>query len=242
VAIDAILFDKDGTLIDYWLTWVPINREVALFAAGGDSSLARELLRAGGQDPATDRVEPGSVLAAGSVEDIAAVFAAQLGARTPHRLAQGIEAIFRRGGAEHGRLVRGARETVAELHRRGFRLGLATNDSIGGLEASLGPHHILDLFDFKVGCDSGFGAKPDPRLVQAFCAAVGAPPSAVAVVGDAAHDLSMGRAAGVGLTVGVLGGTSRRQDLEPYADRIIEDLADLLLIADFRGGTAPARG
>jgi phosphoglycolate phosphatase len=235
VAIGAILFDKDGTLIDYWLTWVPINREVALFAAGGDLGLARELLRLGGQDPATDRVVPGSVLAAGSVEDIAAVFAARLGADTPHRLAQGIEAIFRRGGAEHGRLAPGARETVAELRRRGFRLGLASNDSIGGLEASLGPHHILDLFDFRVGCDSGFGAKPDPRMVQAFCAAVGVAPSAVAVVGDAAHDLIMGRAAGVGLTVGLLGGTSGRQDLEPYADRIIETLEHLLLLGDFRG-------
>ena len=56
---------------------------------------------------------------------------------------------------------------------------------MGGLKASLGPHDILDLFDFKVGCDSGFGGKPDPRMVLAFCAALGVPPSAVAVVGDA---------------------------------------------------------
>jgi len=240
VAIGAILFDKDGTLIDYWLTWVPINREVALFAAGGDLDLARELLRVGGQDPTTDRVVPGSVLAAGSVDDIASAFAAELGARTPRQLAQGIEAIFRRGGAEHGRLARGARKTVTELRRRGFRLGLATNDSVGGLEASLGPHHILDLFDFRVGCDSGFGAKPDPRLLQAFCAAVGVPPRAVAVVGDAAHDLVMGRTAGVGLTVGVLGGTSGVKDLEPYADYIIEDLEDLLLLADLRTPSRPS--
>lgn len=241
MAIGAILFDKDGTLIDYWLTWVPINRKVALFAAGGDLGLAHELLRVGGQDPTTDRVVPGSVLAAGSVDDIAAAFAAQLGARAPHQLAQGIEAIFRRGGAEHGRLARGARQTVAELRRRGFRLGLATNDSIGGLEASLGPHHILDMFEFRVGCDSGFGGKPDPGMVLAFCAALGVPPSAIAVIGDAAHDLIMGRAAGVGLTVGVLAGTSRREHLEPYADRIIDELVDLLLIADFRSGTPPGR-
>lgn len=241
MAIGAILFDKDGTLIDYWLTWLPINRQVALFAAGGDERLARELLRVGGQDPVTDRVVPGSVLAAGSVADIAAVFATELGARSPPQLVQGIEAIFRRGGAEHGHLARGARKTVAELRRRGFKLGLATNDSIGGLEASLGPHHILELFDFRVGCDSGFGAKPDPGMVWAFCAAVGVVPGAVAVVGDATHDLSMGRAAGVGLTVGVLGGTSGAKDLEPYADRIIEHLVDLLSMAEFRNGTPAER-
>ena len=30
MAIRGILFDKDGTIIDYWRTWVPINREAAL--------------------------------------------------------------------------------------------------------------------------------------------------------------------------------------------------------------------
>jgi phosphoglycolate phosphatase len=62
------------------------------------------------------------------------------------------------------------------------------------------------------------------------------------VVGDASHDLSMGRAAGVGLTVGVLGGTSGAKDLEPYADRIIEHLVDLLSLAEFRTGTPTGRG
>jgi phosphoglycolate phosphatase len=72
VAIRGILFDKDGTLIDYWRTWLPINREVASCAAGGDPLLAAELLARNGHDPATDRVTAGSVLAAGSVDDIAA--------------------------------------------------------------------------------------------------------------------------------------------------------------------------
>ncbi len=233
--ISAILFDKDGTLIDYWLTWVPINREAALFAAGGDAASAFELLRAGGHEPLTDRIEPGSVLAAGSVEDIAAAFAARLGSRAPEELAQGIEAIFRRGGARHSRLVTGAKETIAELRRRGFRLGLASNDSMGGVEASLAQHDVLELFDFKVACDSGFGTKPDPGMVLGFCAAVGVVPGAVAVVGDAPHDLIMGRAAGAALTVGVLGGTSAREDLAPYADLIIAKLDELLSRAEFKG-------
>jgi phosphoglycolate phosphatase-like HAD superfamily hydrolase len=35
-----VLFDKDGTLLDYRRTWEPINREAATLAAGGDPVLA----------------------------------------------------------------------------------------------------------------------------------------------------------------------------------------------------------
>jgi phosphoglycolate phosphatase len=227
MAIRGILFDKDGTVIDYWHTWVPINREVALFAAGGDAALAAELLQHGGHDPETNRITAGTVLAAGSVDDIAGAFAAHLGDRTPPHLAAGIEAIFRRGGAQHSALIAGARETIAELKGRGFHIGLATNDSMGGLEASLAQHDILHLFDFKVGCDSGLGTKPDPRMVLGFCEAVGVDRGEVAMVGDAVHDVAMGRAAGVALNVGVLSGTSGREDFDGLADLILDSINDL---------------
>ena len=227
MAIRGILFDKDGTVIDYWRTWVPINREVALFAAKGDTDLAAELLRLGGHDPTTDRVTPGSPLAAGSVDDIAEAFAPRLGGSGPPDLATGIEAIFRRGGAAHSALLEGARETIVELKRRGFGIGLATNDSAGGLQASLTEHRVLHLFAFTAGCDSGFGSKPDPRMVHGFCGAVGLEAREIAVVGDAVHDLAMGRAAEVGLNVGVLSGTSERQDLEQFADLILPSINDL---------------
>jgi len=235
MAIRGILFDKDGTVIDYWRTWVPINREGALYAARGDKALADELLRLGGHDPDTDRITPGSPLAAGSVADIADAFAARLGGAAPPDLATGIEAIFRRGGARHSALVEGARETLVELKRRGLRLGLATNDSAGGLRASLADHDILDLFDFAVGCDSGLGSKPDPRMVYGFCQAIGVEAREVAVIGDAVHDIAMGRAAGVGLNVGVLSGTSQREDLADLADLILPSINELLTRPEFAG-------
>jgi phosphoglycolate phosphatase len=234
VTIRGILFDKDGTIIDYWRTWVPINREVALYAARGDKTRADELLRLGGHDPATDRVRPGTPLAAGDYEAIAEAFAARPDVAAAAELSAGIERIFRRGGAEHSSLIEGARATIAELRRRGFRLGIATNDSAGGLEASLAQHDILSNFDFTAGSDSGYGAKPDPRMVFAFCGVAGITPKDVAMVGDAVHDLAMGRAAGVGLTVGVLSGTSGREDLEGCADLILESINDLLQRPEFQ--------
>jgi phosphoglycolate phosphatase len=75
-------------------------------------------------------------------------------------------------------------------------------------------------------------------MALAFCASLGVAPSAVAVIGDAPHDLCMGRAAGVGLTLGVLSGTSTRRDLVPYADRIVQDVNELLALPEFAAAAA----
>jgi phosphoglycolate phosphatase len=234
MAIRGILFDKDGTLIDYERTWVPINREAALFAAQGDKDLADHLLRLGGHDPATDRVTPGTALAAGDFNDIVQAFAAHPRVAATSELTAGIERIFVRGGAQNSALISGVRETIEELKRRGFRLGLATNDSIGGLEASLTPHGILECFDFAAGCDSGHGAKPGPGMALAFCEAVGIAPAEAAMVGDAVHDLVMGRAAGFALNIGVVSGTSGREDLEDLADLILASVNDMPALAEFQ--------
>ena len=51
----AILFDKDGTLLDFERTWTPLLKRIALEAARGDADRAGELLEAGGYD--TERVQ-----------------------------------------------------------------------------------------------------------------------------------------------------------------------------------------
>ncbi len=86
---------------------------------------------------------------------------------------------------------------------------------------------MLARFPFRAGCDSGYGAKPDPGLVLAFAAATGVAPESIAVVGDSLHDLDMARRAGAGLRIGVLGGTSGAEILAPAAHYVIDGLARL---------------
>jgi phosphoglycolate phosphatase len=56
---------------------------------------------------------------------------------------------------------------------------------------------VADRFDFVAGFDSGYGAKPDPGPLLAFARAVDLPPARIVMVGDSAHDMSAGRAAGM---------------------------------------------
>ncbi len=223
----ALLFDKDGTIIDYWKTWLPINREVATYAAGGDPILRDELLLLGGQDPVSDHVVPGSAFAGASMEEIVDLLAGHLGPRAPTDLSATVARLFRDGGARTSILIDGIRETLFVLKRRGFVLGLATNDTAAGLEASLMRHDVLALFAFTAGCDSGHGAKPGPGMVHAFADVTGIACSAIAVIGDSIHDLEMAAHARAGLKVAVLSGTSGRNDLEAHADLVLASVADM---------------
>jgi len=225
--IRGVLLDKDGTILDYARTWIPINREIALAAADGDRALADALLRAGGQDPVTDLVTPGAPLAAAGADGIADCFAAVLGPRTPHRLLDTVKRLFAEGGGKHAVLLEGAREAIAALKGMGLAVGLATNDSDGGMRASLARVGLMEAFDYVIAADGGHGAKPGPGMALAFAEAVALEPQLLAAVGDARHDLEMAHGAGYGLRVAVLSGTGTRVDLTPTADVVINSVREL---------------
>lgn len=224
--IRGILFDKDGTLLDYHATWMPLNREAALAAAGGDAVLAERLLAAGGYDAAKDCIVPDSVLISGSNDDLGACWAEILDADAAE-LTDRLSALFEAGSAATAVAVAGLAETLTALAARGLVLGVATNDSEEGAYNSLGPFGVLDQFHFVAGYDSGHGAKPGPGMVQGFCQAIDLAPEAVAVVGDSRHDMEMGRNAGAGLLVGVLTGSAAHDDLAPHAHHVLDSIAEL---------------
>lgn len=225
--IRGVLFDKDGTLIDFQKSWGPVMSLVAGAIAEGDPALTETLLRVGGHDPDTGVTAAGSLLAAGTAVEVAAAWGPLIGADDLDALAGDIDAGFQRHGPDYATPVPQLVETLTTLGDRGLPLGLATSDSHGAAVAGLTRLAILDRFRFVCGFDSGHGIKPQPGMVLGFCAAVGLAPAEVAVVGDNTHDLEMARAAGAGLRVGVLTGTGRRAELAPLADLILPGIAAL---------------
>jgi phosphoglycolate phosphatase len=238
--IDAVLFDKDGTLLDYARSWRAINHNAATLAAAGDQTLYRHLLAVGGMDPETGHVAPDSPLAAGTAAEIAAAWIAG-GSPVPlPDLTRGLDAIFRDGVAHVVPTVDLA-ELFARLRGRGLRLGIASSDGETAIAATAERFGILTSLDFIAGYDSGHGGKPGPGMLLAFCDAVGIEPRRTAVVGDNAHDMAMARSGGAGLRVGVLTGTGTRATLSE-AHACLDSIADLEALLDTVAatGTMPA--
>ncbi len=232
MTIKGLLFDKDGTLLDYHGTWMGVNRAVAARVAGEDEAAIERVLIRGGFDPTTGRVRAGTPLAAGTARQIAECLAPDVKGAAFEALVSDVDRLFTEGARKAAVAVEGLRETLAILSDRDYRLGIATTDSRAGVDASLGHFDVLAHFEFVSGYDSGHGIKPDPEIVLSFCSAVGLRPAEVGVIGDNAHDLTMGRAAGAGLLVGVLTGTGGEGDLAPHAHKVLPSIADLPAILE----------
>jgi len=228
MAIKAILFDKDGTLIDYYKTWMPINHKVALYFADGDAVLAHKLLEHSGWIKSEDTVKPGSLIAAGTSDEITDCWLELIPnhPRPREELLAEANQLFLKDVHLHATPVTNLHDLFNRLIERGLILGVATSDSEAGAMASLGPFNILDMLDFVCGYDTGHGIKPGPGMVHGFCKTVGIAENEVAVVGDNLHDLHMARAAGA-LAIGVLTGTSTHEDLAPDADHILGSIDEL---------------
>ena len=227
--IKAILFDKDGTLVDFEATWGAVNQKAGLLAAGGDVILARDILDRCGVDPLTGKTRAESPLAIAAADEIAEAMIAAGSRLTKPALVDGLHVLFAEAARQAVPLT-DLKALFAGLKSQGLKLGIASSDSAEAVAATITTLGLEEWIDFQCGYDSGFGPKPEPGMILAFCVAMNLTPNQVAMVGDSTHDLGMGRAARAGLTIGVLTGTGSRASLEPLADVLITSIADLTAI------------
>lgn len=223
----GILFDKDGTLLDFEASWSRVYHELCLDLAGGDALRAEAMLVAGGWDTTARRFRSGGALAAGNTIDIVRLWYPHLGGAAERAMIERIDRVFYANGVACSVPVPGLHETLETLHAAGHVMGVATSDGTEAAQAALKALGVGVRLPHIFGYNSVARPKPAPDIVFAFCKAAGIELAEVVVVGDNPHDLEMARSAGAGAALGVLTGNSAREQLEPLADAVLESVCDL---------------
>lgn len=223
VKVDALVFDKDGTLFDFHATWGAWAHGVIGKLTGGVPGRAEALATEMRYDLDSRAFHPDSTLISDTNRECAETMARALPEMTIEEIE---ELMIAEAATAPLSPVVPLPAFLAGLVGRGLRLGVMTNDAESSARAHLRDAGVFDLFDFVAGFDSGHGAKPAPDPLLAFARVVALPPARIAMVGDSAHDLIAGHAAGM-QTIGVLTGPARVADLAPLADVVLPDIGHI---------------
>ncbi|QQA44178.1 HAD-IA family hydrolase [Pelagovum pacificum] len=95
------------------------------------------------------------------------------------------------------KLYPGAREAVAELTARGYKVGICTNKPSGLAEKLMGELDFRDAFGSLVGADTLPVRKPDPAPLVEAVTRLGADPARTCLIGDTETDRLTAQAAEV---------------------------------------------
>jgi len=220
--VEAVLFDKDGTLSISEPQLVTLAQARVFLCLDQVEERLRpalsELLhRAYGlrtqphaADPAAAAICPAGITAVASRDHnliATATALVQVGMGWPEALALS-ETVFEAADAADARraaagaargtsaTTEGLRGWLEQLKAAGVRCAVISNDDIAGIEHFLASHGLEPYF-------AGFWSaehrprKPDPAAVHGLCAELGVPAERCALIGDANSDLRMAVAAGI---------------------------------------------
>jgi phosphoglycolate phosphatase len=226
----VILFDKDGTLLDFEKVWGPYAEEcINTFVKDFDKPHEKENLQES-LGVADGKVKANSIVASGTGRDIHETFERYAeGGRewAKKHYEDNFDFIF-----EHMKLLKGAKQTMKVLHDLGYKNVIVTSDSRKGTEAFIKKFGLDDLvMDVVAGDDNNY-CKPDIRVLDQLMERYNLNIEDLVMVGDNTSDTLLGLKEGL-YTVGVLSGTSTSTaDLEG-ADLILESVEELIENGEF---------
>jgi len=230
--IKLVVFDKDGTLIEFhpmWRAWV-----AELGARLSDATgrpLVDQLFSLMGVDQASGHVYPHGLLAATPMARLRELVVQALvdEGLEPSAAERAVAAAWH--APDPVALATPTTDLPALLDRlaaRGIRAAVATSDDREPTERTLAALGIASRFETIVCADDGHAVKPAPDSVVRIAKQLGVAVDRILVVGDAPADLRMGRAAGVRRVVGVLTGVGDEATLAPLADVVLASIAELV--------------
>jgi phosphoglycolate phosphatase len=232
--IEAIIFDKDGTLADSQNFLRELGIKRARMIDAQIPGIGEPLLMAFGIED--DCLNPTGLMAVGSHKEneiVAAGYIAETGRSwfeslsiARHAFAEADKYLPQRGSTSP--LFAGSLEVLRFLAEAGLKLGILSADTTTGVKSFVANHQLSDYIQLTMGVDSGL-TKPDPALFLQACQALGVEPQATLMVGDSQGDIAMAKAAGAAGVIGICWGNPEAAHLET-ADVAIAQLEEIKVI------------
>jgi phosphoglycolate phosphatase len=243
-SISAILFDKDGTLLQFvslWGSWGEcflgqftrqLEQRGLKFPVQYLASLLGTIHDAEGRITDYDRNGP---LAMGTMSDLYAILSWQ-GYLLGLSWAESKELVeLCRQEAdvmlERSRPVLplpGLLRFLDDCTAKGIALAVVTADETAAAENHLRWLGIQHYFSAVIGTDQVERGKPFPDMAMLACERLGVQPAEAAVIGDTNGDMRMAKAAGAALAVGIAGAADISvRGLLPDADSLVQSYAEL---------------
>jgi phosphoglycolate phosphatase-like HAD superfamily hydrolase len=233
--IRGVIFDKDGTLIDFHALWDSVGMNLApeflrLEGLPDNAWIEDELSRGIGVFP--KYIDPTGAFVGGTYDECGAVFARVL---TRHGYAFSEREIAARlreisdsascSDTAHYREVCELSGLFKELRELGVKTGLVTCDTQTAADYAVDRLALRGWIDFVEGAPPIEG-RPKPHRDPAlrFCAQTGVNPRELAIVGDSMTDMLFAKNAGA-VAVGVLSGVGDARELGRVADVVIPSVA-----------------
>lgn len=232
--IEAIIFDKDGTLEDTADFLRNKGQKRARMIDAQIPGVGEPLLMAYGIE--SGKLDPTGLMAVGSRRENEIASAAYV-AETGRGWLESLE-IVRRAFDEADAALKnsspspmftGTKEVLKFLSDGGLKLGILSADTTENVRRFVCHYELEPYIQLQMGVDAGV-SKPDPSLFLAACRTLAVEPSSVLMVGDSPMDIQMARNAQAAGCIGISWGKSAASHLKG-ADVIISQLNEIFIVS-----------
>ena len=227
----AIIFDKDGTLIDFDAMWGNWTLQLAdRLQATVKPDIRQALCESYGYDIARRKILPDGKLTCTPMwrlRELLVDVLESLGISTKEALRAVEKAWYVPDPVTLAKPFTDTHKLFTNIHKLGIKIAIATTDNRAPTEAMLEAFGVTNLVTTMVCADDNIKVKPAPDMVTTICARMNVDPGRVIVVGDTVADLQMARSAGAGYVIGVLSGVGLLANLTPLVDVLIDTVDTL---------------
>ncbi len=217
--IEAVIFDKDGTLANSEAFLRNLGRKRARLIDAQIPGVGEPLLMAFGLEE--NQLNPGGLMAVGSRREneiAAAAYVAETGLDWIASL-EIVGSAFDEADRYMQRkatltpIFEGMAKLLKSLGTAAVKVGIVSSDRTENVKDFVKTYALESYVSLQMGVVPGL-SKPDPKLFQEACRQLGVEPGQTLMVGDSQADFDMGRAASAAGVVGVSWGWTGTVKLE----------------------------